>query len=206
MNKRKKILVIVDMQNDFINGVLGTPEAQVIVPKVVDKIKAKNYDRLVFTYDSHEEDYLQTREGRHLPVPHCQTHDGVDLIDEFGEIFDEKVSPWAKRTEGYDILLKENFALEGNIWRTFVGILNRSLDLFVPLDYDYKGEDLEFEFCGVCTDICVVSNAFAIRQAFPEAEVIIDASCCAGTTPEAHKAALLTMKSCQMNIINEDIV
>lgn len=198
---KKKILVIVDMQNDFITGVLGTPEAQAIVPKVVDKIKTNNYDRLVFTYDTHDENYLQTREGRHLPIPHCQLCDGESLIDEFGEIFDEKLSPWFKGTEGYDILIKENFALEGNVWKTFVDILNRSLDTYVPLYY--KGEDLEFEFVGVCTDICVVSNAFAIRQAFPEAEITIDASCCAGTTPEAHKAALMTMKSCQMNIINE---
>ena len=201
MGKRKKILVVIDMQNDFITGVLGTPEAQAIVPKVVDKIKANNYDRLVFTYDVHDENYLQTREGRHLPIPHCQNYDGESLVDEFDEIFDEKLSPWLKGTEGYDILIKENFALENNVWKTFVDILNRSLDMYVPLDY--KGEDLEFEFVGVCTDICVVSNAFAIRQAFPEAEITIDASCCAGTTPEAHKAALMTMKSCQMNIINE---
>lgn len=198
---KKKILVIVDMQNDFISGVLGTPEAQAIVPKVVDKIESEDYDRLVFTYDAHDENYLQTREGRHLPIPHCQSYDGQSLIDEFDEIFDEKLFPWFKGTEGYDILVKENFALEGNVWKTFVDILNRSLDTYVPLDY--KGEDLEFEFAGVATNICVVSNAFAIRQAFPEAEIVIDASCCAGTTPEAHKAALMTMKSCQMNIINE---
>ena len=203
MNKRKKILMIIDMQNDLISGVLGTPEAQAIVPKVVDKIKANNYDRLVFTYDVHDENYLQTREGRHLPIPHCQNYDGESLVDEFDEIFDEKLSPWLKGTEGYDILIKENFALEDNVWKTFVDILNRSLDMCVPLDY--KGEDLEFEFVGVCTDIRVVSNAFALRQAFPEAEITIDASCCAGTTPELHKAALMTMKSCQMNIINEDI-
>ena len=201
---KKKILVVIDMQNDFISGVLGTPEAQAIVPKVVDKIKTNNYDRLVFTYDTHDENYLQTREGRHLPVLHCQNYDdGESLVDEFGEIFDEKLSPWFKGTEGYDILIKENFALEGNVWKTFVDILNRSLDMYVPLDY--QGEDLEFEFCGVATNICVVSNAFAIRQAFPEAEITIDASCCAGTTPELHRAALMTMKSCQMNIINEDI-
>ena len=203
MDKRKKILMIIDMQNDFISGVLGTPEAQAIVPKVVEKIKTNDYDRLVFTYDVHDDNYLQTREGRHLPIPHCQTPEGEALIDEFDEIFDKKLSPWFKGTEGYDILIKENFAIEDNVWKTFVDILNRSLDMYVPLDY--KGEDLEFEFVGVCTDICVVSNAFAIRQAFPEAEITIDASCCAGTTPEAHKAALMTMKSCQMNIINEDI-
>ena len=173
MDKRKKILVIIDMQNDFITGVLGTPEAQAIVPKVVDKIKTKDYDRLVFTYDVHDDNYLQTREGRHLPVPHCQTPEGEALIDEFDEIFDEKLSPWFKGTEGYDILIKENFAIEDNVWKTFVDILNRSLDTYVSLYY--KGEDLEFEFCGVATNICVVSNAFALRQAFPEAEITIEA-------------------------------
>lgn len=202
MSKRKKILMAVDMQNDFISGIFGTPEAQAIVPKVVEKIKANDYDRLIFTYDTHDGNYLQTREGRHLPVPHCQTIEGEALIDEFDEIFNEKLSPLFKGKDGYNILVKENFALEDNIWREFVHILNRSLDMYVSLDY--KGEDLEFELIGVCTDICVVSNAFALRQAFPEAEITIDASCCAGTTPELHKAALMTMKSCQMNIINED--
>ena len=202
MSKRKKILMAVDMQNDFISGILGTPEAQAIVPKVVEKIKTNDYDRLIFTYDTHDGNYLQTREGRHLPVPHCQTIEGEALIDEFDEIFNEKLSPLFKGKDGYNILVKENFALEDNIWREFVHILNRSLDMYVSLDY--KGEDLEFELIGVCTDICVVSNAFALRQAFPEAEITIDASCCAGTTPELHKAALMTMKSCQMNIINED--
>lgn len=195
--------MVVDMQNDFVAGVLGTPEAQAIVPKVVERIKTNDYDRLIFTYDTHDGNYLQTREGRHLPVPHCQTLEGEALIDEFDEIFDEKLIPWFKGKEGYNILIKENFALEDNIWREFVHILNRSLDMYVSLDY--KGEDLEFELIGVCTDICVVSNAFALRQAFPEAEITIDASCCAGTTPELHRAALMTMKSCQMNIINEDI-
>ena len=203
MNNKRKILICIDCQNDFISGILGTPEAQAIVPKVVEKIKINDYDRLVFTYDTHDGNYLQTREGRHLPVPHCQTIKGEALIDEFDEIFDEKLTPWFKGKEGYNILVKENFALEDNIWREFVHILNRSLDMYVPLDY--KGEDLEFELIGVCTDICVVSNAFALRQAFPEAEITIDASCCAGTTPELHRAALMTMKSCQMNIINEDI-
>ena len=195
MNKRKKILVVIDMQNDFITGVLGTPEAQTIVPKVVDKIKAKNYDLLIATQDTHLDDYEEYREGRYLPVKHCVPNTwGYEIVDDISEIL------WGVNPLRI-IMDKFNFALEGNLWEGIVNILNDFLYMYVPLDY--QGEDLEFEFCGVATNICVVSNAFAIRQAFPEAEIIIDASCCAGTTPEAHKAALMTMKSCQMNIINE---
>lgn len=195
MNKRKKILVVIDMQNDFITGVLGTPEARVIVPKVVDKIKAKNYDLLIATQDTHLDDYEEYREGRYLPVKHCvQNTWGYEIVNDISEIL------WGVNPLRI-IMDKFNFALEGNLWEGIVNVLNDFLYMYVPLSY--QGEDLEFEFCGVATNICVVSNAFAIRQAFPEAEITIDASCCAGTTPEAHKAALMTMKSCQMNIINE---
>ena len=192
MNKRKKILMIIDMQNDFITGVLGTPEAQAIVPKVVDKIKdkAKKYDYIFITEDLHTKfDYDFQREARHLPIYHCikgtwgqEIHpDITSALNEYGN----------KKT---CITSKEQFELDD--WASLV----ESRIILEPLTL---GEDIDFELCGLCTDICVVSNAFAIRQAFPEAEITIDASCCAGTTPEAHKAALMTMKSCQMNIINE---
>ena len=199
MNKRKKILVVIDMQNDFISGVLGTPEAQAIVPKVVDKIKVKDYDLLIVTQDTHLDDYKEYREGQYLPVKHCVPNTwGHEIVDKIYEtMWDVDVNPLRV------IMDKFNFALEGNLWEVIVNILNDFLYMYVPLSY--QGEDLEFEFVGVCTDVCVVSNAFALRQAFPEAEITIDASCCAGTTPEEHKAALVTMKSCQMNIINEDV-
>ena len=187
--------MIIDMQNDFITGVLGTPEAQAIVPKVVDKIKDKNYDLLIATQDTHLDDYEEYREGRYLPVKHCVPNTwGYEIVNDIFEIL------WGVNPLRI-IMDKFNFALEGNLWEGIVNVLNDFLYMYVPLSY--QGEDLEFEFCGVATNICVVSNAFAIRQAFPEAEITIDASCCAGTTPEAHKAALMTMKSCQMNIINE---
>ena len=196
MGKKKKILVVIDMQNDFISGIIGNTEAQAIVPKVVDKIKAKNYDLLIATQDTHfDDDYEEYREGRYLPVKHCVPNTwGYEIVNDIFEIL------WGVNPLRI-IMDKFNFALEGNLWEGIVNVLNDFLNMYVPLGY--QGEDLEFEFVGVCTDICVVSNAFAIRQAFPEAEIIIDASCCAGTTPEAHKAALMTMKSCQMNIINE---
>ena len=194
--KKRKILVVIDMQNDFVNGVLGTPEAQAIVPKVVEKIKDKTYDLLILTQDTHLDDYEEYREGRYLPVRHCVPNTwGYEIVDDVSEVL--------IRANPLGIIMdKFNFALEGNLWEEIVNTLNDFLYMYVPLGY--QGEDLEFEFCGVATNICVVSNAFAIRQAFPEAEITIDASCCAGTTPEAHKAALMTMRSCQMNIVNED--
>lgn len=198
MNKRKKILVIVDMQNDFITGVLGTPEARAIVPKVVDKIKDKNYDLVIITQDVHYGDnYMNHREGHYLPVPHCIDNTwgwaiSDDVADALFETIDSRQAICRE---------KNNFALEDNIKGLILEFIGGYYQEYFSMND--QGEDFEFEFVGLCTDICVVSNAFAIRQAFPEAEIIIDASCCAGTTPEAHKAALMTMKSCQMSIINE---
>lgn len=198
MNKRKKILMIIDMQNDFISGVLGTSEAQAIVPKVVDKIKAKNYDLVIMTQDVHYgNNYTEHREGRYLPVPHCIDNTwgwaiSDDVADALFETIDSRQAICRE---------KNNFALEYNIKGLILEFIEGYYQEYFSMND--QGENFEFEFVGLCTDICVVSNAFAIRQAFPEAEIIIDASCCAGTTPEAHKAALMTMKSCQMNIINE---
>lgn len=197
---KKKILVIVDMQNDFISGVLGTPEAQAIVPKVVDKIKAKNYDLVIMTQDVHyDNNYMNHREGRYLPVPHCINNTWGwtipgDVVDALFETIDSRQAICIE---------KNNFAIEDNVKGLILEFIGGYYQEYFSMND--QGEDFEFEFTGLCTDICVVSNAFAIRQAFPEAEITIDASCCAGTTPEAHKAALMTMKSCQMNIINEDI-
>ena len=198
MNKRKKILMIIDMQNDFISGVLGTLEAQAIVPKVVDKIKDKNYDLVIMTQDVHySNNYMNHREGRYLPVPHCIDNTwgwaiSDDVIDALFETIDSRQAICRE---------KNNFAIEDNIKGLILEFIEGYYQEYFSMND--QGEDFEFEFVGLCTDICVVSNAFAIRQAFPEAEITIDASCCAGTTPEAHKAALMTMKSCQMNIINE---
>lgn len=208
MNKRKKILVVIDMQNDFITGVLGTPEAQAIVPKVVEKIKDgvinNTYIRYFLTSDTHElDEYMNSREGRHLPVPHCIIGtEGVRTCSEIADleipIVDGTSNTVLKFGAMYNKVIwvdKSDFHYDDWVW-----VIQHELGNY---DDGYKGEDLEFELIGLCTDICVVSNAFALRQAFPEAEITINASCCAGTTPEAHKAALMTMKSCQMNIINE---
>lgn len=164
----KKTLIVVDMQNDFIDEALGTKEAVAIVPNVKKKIEeyAANGDEIIFTRDTHSEDYLETPEGKKLPVRHCikGTH-GWEIAD-------------GLYVEGCKIIDKPNFG-----WP------------------DWKNESLEkVEIIGLCTDICVVSNALIIKASFPDAEVSVDSSCCAGVTPETHEAALATMKMCQIDI------
>ena len=178
MNK-KKVLIVIDMQNDFVYGPLGTPEAQAIVPNVMEKIadyKSNNWP-ILYTRDTHYEDYLDTQEGKKLPVPHC-----------------------IRDTEGWQIIPEINpyencFILDKN---TF-GKYNWELETWL----DCKYERYDIEIIGVCSDICVVSNALILKATFPENEITVDASCCAGSTPEKHKAALEVMKSCQINVIGE---
>ena len=168
----KKTLIVIDMQNDFIDGALGTKEAQAIVPNVKRKIEEYEArgDAIVFTKDTHYSNYLETNEGKHLPVEHCieGTH-GWEISSELD---------WS----AYPIVEKETF---GNIyWKSF---------------FDFE----EVELVGLCTDICVVSNALILKAMYPEINITVDASCCAGVTPESHKAALTTMKMCQINVIGE---
>lgn len=178
----KKILIVIDMQNDFITGPLGTAEARAIVPNVVEKVK--NFDGdVLFTRDTHHSDYFDTLEGTMLPVLHCTAgSDGWQVIDELLPYIKHSNSVVDKPTFGYDN------------WKTYFH--------FDEDEYDF-GLGLEFELCGVCTDICVVSNAIALRMFYPDALITVDASCCAGTTVEKHKAALEVMKSCQIEVIGE---
>ena len=169
-----KTLIVVDMQNDFIDGVLGTPEAVAIVPNVKKKIEEyeSRGDDIIFTLDTHHADYLNTNEGKHLPVEHCifDTH-GWEIhpeIDNVKHLYLEKGS------FGY---------IHWNTW--------------------LKDGMEEIELVGLCTDICVVSNALILKALYPEINITVDASCCAGVTPDSHKAALLTMKMCQINVIGE---
>ena len=167
-----KTLIVVDMQNDFISGALGTPEAQAIVPNVKKKIEEYDAreDAIVFTRDTHFENYLETNEGKNLPVKHC-------VMDTNGwEIADGLEVPYGR------YINKPTFGWLG--WKS--------------LDFD---DDIEI--VGLCTDICVVSNALILKAMFPEIKITVDASCCAGVTPETHKAALQTMKMCQINVIGE---
>lgn len=167
----KKTLIVVDMQNDFIDGSLGTPEAQGIVENVRQKIKTyqENGGEIIFTRDTHTEDYLNTNEGKHLPVEHCI----------FG-------------TDGWRIA--------DGLEVPNVKYVDKPAFGFMKWDeYDLQ----EVELVGLCTDICVVSNALIIKATYPEINVTVDASCCAGVTPATHKAALETMKMCQVNVVGE---
>lgn len=168
----KKLLIVIDMQNDFVCGSLGTKEAQAIVPKVCEKIKtyiAEGWD-VIFTRDTHQENYLDTAEGKKLPVVHCiEGTQGWQIIDE--------LQSFAK-----DVLDKPSFG---------------SLELASRVseeNYD------KVELIGVCTDICVVSNALILKARLPECELVVDAFCCAGVTVESHEAALYTMKMCQVDV------
>lgn len=185
-----RILVIVDMQNDFVTGSLGTKEAQAIVPNIVEYAKNQKGlgTEIWFTQDTHDKCYLNTLEGEKLPVEHCiEGTYGHEIINELKGLIekteDGKSNTWIKHTFG-------------------------CTDLYTYIKEQYKnyknyicGEGLVIEFCGVCTDICVVSNALMAREAAPDARIFVKASCCAGTTLENHDAALKVMQSCQIEVI-----
>ena len=186
-----KILVIVDMQNDFINGSLGSPEAQAIVPYVCGKIKGLRNDNneIIITFDTHYNDYSNTLEGQKLPVEHCI---------------------WG--TDGWNLNCEIKNTMENCLWRantirkeTFGAIKDLPLNVKkIAISKADSFNDVEVEICGLCTDICVVSNALILRAAFPNMKITCDAKACAGTSIEAHKAALMIMKSCQIEVCNED--
>lgn len=177
-----KALVIVDMQNDFVTGALGTPEAQAIVGNIKWKLECarQNGDLVIFTRDTHHSNYLETKEGQKLPVPHCiKDTEGWQIISELTPI------------KGEAIINKYTFG---------------SLDVadVIAEGMILKNDTIlkSVEFCGVCTDICVVSNALILKAIYPDkCEIYVDHQCCAGVTPESHEAALTTMKMCQINII-----
>ena len=173
----KKVLVIVDMQKDFVDGSLGTPEAQAMIPAAAEKIR--NFEGLIFvTFDTHFENYFETAEGRKLPVLHC-----------------------VKDTPGWQLDCCIAEALEGKEYSCVEKLSFGSLTLPELIRQAVGEEDFAIEMIGLCTDICVVSNALILKAAFPEIEITVDSACCAGVTPETHKAALDTMKCCQINVI-----
>lgn len=186
-----KALIIVDMQNDFIDGSLGSLEAQAIVENVVNKMKShKSTNTIIFfTKDTHKENYLDTTEGKKLPVPHCiEGTPGWSIAKPIASEF---------KADGY-MTYSSGTVINGRILKPTFG----SYELLKILDSDEIEFD-EIELCGVCTDICVISNAIMIKNYFPDVKVIVDASCCAGVTPEKHAAALEVMKSCQIDVIGE---
>ncbi len=172
-----RVLIVVDMQKDFIDGSLGTKEAQAIVDNVAKKIEAcrAKGDVIIFTRDTHQENYLETSEGKKLPVEHCIEGTAGWEIDsrlhvEDAIVIDKPSFGW---THWLDTERENNLTFE------------------------------EIEMIGLCTDICVVSNALVLKALYPGVEITVDASCCAGVTPETHNAAIATMKMCQINVIGE---
>ncbi len=171
------ILIAVDLQNDFIDGALGTPEAVAIVPRVREKV-AGFAGKVLFTRDTHQDNYLDTQEGRRLPVPHCiEGTDGWQICDAVkpliqGKVFDK---PSFGSVELGQMLRQEN----------------------------EENEIRSITLVGLCTDICVIANAMLIKAFLPEVKIVVDASCCAGVTPQSHKNALEAMKMCQIEVTGE---
>jgi nicotinamidase/pyrazinamidase len=169
----RKILIVIDMQKDFIDGSLGTPEAQAIVPSVVRKIRMYPSENVFATRDSHPADYLKTQEGRYLPVRHCiRGTEGWQIQPEIAALIPEE-----------HIFDKPTFG---------------SVRLAEAMKQMSQSEELEIELVGLCTDICVISNALLLKAVLPETKISVDPRCCAGVTPEKHRAALETMRSCQI--------
>ncbi len=173
----KHFLVVVDIQKDFVDGALGTSEAAAIVDNAVAKINSFDGE-IIVTYDTHAEDYMQTAEGAKLPVPHC-----------------------IKGTDGWELDARIASALAD---KKFVAVEKPtfgSVELPRVIEQIANGDDFDVTLIGLCTDICVVSNALLLKANFPEREISVDPSCCAGVTPKTHDSSLETMKMCQINII-----
>lgn len=165
-----RYLIVIDMQHDFVDGALGSQEAQAILPNVQKKIQSALADgtKVLFTQDTHHESYMETSEGRHLPVPHCM-----------------------EGTPGWMVMEELDVPDAPHICKGSFGYADWSKVIENPE---------RLELIGVCTDICVVSNALILKALFPEIEMTVDASCCAGTTPANHCAALTTMQCCQIAV------
>ena len=186
----KKILVVVDMQNDFITGPLGTPEAVSIVDKVVEKIRGEEWDKIYVTKDTHDTDYKLTQEGRNLPVEHC-----IECTE--GWHFNEKIHEAFVSLANYpEITYKNTFGSSALVSYIFQ-------DMMHEFD-DTDDANYELTLVGVCTDICVISNALLLKAYYPDMKIVVDASCCAGSTPEKHRMALEVMKSCQVEVVNDE--
>ena len=170
----KNILIVVDMQRDFVDGALGTKEAQAIVKNAAAKIRSFDGDIYV-TYDTHFDNYLSTSEGKNLPVPHC-----------------------IKGTSGWQLNTEIQNALSD---RPYTAVEKRSFGSLELPKMIRADRDMHICLIGLCTDICVVSNALILKAAFPEADITVDAACCAGVTVKKHLAALETMRSCQIRVV-----
>lgn len=173
----KHILIVVDIQKDFVDGALGTAEAVAMVPNAVKKIREFEGDIFV-TYDTHFENYMESAEGAKLPVPHC-----------------------IKGTDGWELDKNVAKALDGKDFSRVEKLTFGSVELPSLVRDAVGNEDFDITLIGLCTDICVASNALILKANFPEKEIYVDSSCCAGVTVDTHNAALTTMKMCQINVI-----
>ena len=194
MEKKIKVLILVDCQNDFIDGSLANKDAQACIPAIVEKIKNFDGDAIFFTMDTHDENYLDTPEGKKLPVKHCiYNTDGWQLNK---EIFDVLFPvPDDKKING---ILKPTFASVCS-YKDGATLIEKILELESG---NQEPIPMEIEMCGFCTDICVISNTLALKGfTYDFAEITVDSKCCAGVTPEKHEAALEVMRSCQINVI-----
>ena len=171
----RKILIVVDMQKDFIDGSLGTKEAVAIVPSVIEKIGSYDRNNVYATRDTHQKDYLTTQEGRYLPVEHCiEGTDGWQVEPEIAALIPAD-HIYNKPTFGSTSLARQMLEMSAE-------------------------EEIEIELIGLCTDICVISNALLLKANMPEVKISVDKTCCAGVTPQKHDAALETMRSCQIQV------
>ena len=174
----RNLLIVIDMQNDFIDGALGTAEATAIVDNVVEKIKSYPREDVFATQDTHGEDYMDTHEGKNLPVVHCvEGSPGWELEENIGKLID-KDHIFTKPTFGSTDLAEKIFEI-----------------------YQAEADGIALEIVGLCTDICVVSNALLLKAKMPEVPIQVDSACCAGVTPDKHEAALETMRSCHINVV-----
>jgi len=177
----RKILIVVDMQNDFVTGALRNEEAIAIVPAVAEKIRAAKEagTEVIFTRDTHFEDYMGTEEGKNLPVPHClRKTEGWEIIDEL-------------KNETKDALMIDKVTFGSR----FLGEYLANENELVPID--------AVELIGICTDICVISNALLVKAFLPNVPINVDAACCAGVTPKSHQTALDAMKACHIHVLGE---
>lgn len=186
--KTKKVLIVIDCQNDFITGALRNEEAIKAVPNIVKKINEFDGDYILVTLDTHDSNYMESKEGKMLPVVHCvKATEGWQLHP---DIKNALIYADVHKNQNVMYFHKPTFG-------------SQAMAEFLELDEAFDGE-LEIEYVGFCTDICVVSNVLMEKALlYDRANITVDASCCAGVTPEKHKAALETMKSCQINVINE---
>ena len=190
-----KYIVVVDMQKDFVKGSLGSAHAQAIVPNVVNKLNELREEggNLIFTFDTHDVDYEYTKEGEKLPVLHCVIGtEGWEIVDELYPFMSDVA---------FDHPDVNPFSCEGKVFKPTFGSLNLINLLYALEEEDMNQKVEEILVMGLCTDICVISNVMLLKAAFPNADIKVVESCCAGVTPETHKNAIEAMKMCHIDII-----